>query len=62
MNRQGIPEVQKYVYICIVLGTPTVCKGSADLPVPKLSKSMTKSKLPNNDQSIIGVVDVSTPH
>ena len=43
------------------LGTPTVCKGFTDLPVPKFSKSMTKSKLPNNDQSIMGVVDVSTP-
>ena len=47
-----------------MLGTPTFCKGFTDLPVPKFSKSMTKSKLPNtcNDQSIMGVVDVSTPH
>ena len=49
MNRQDIPEVQKYVYL-----------GFTDIPAPKFSKSMTKSEL-NNDQSIMGVVDVSTP-
>ena len=57
MNRQGIPEVQKHVYLRY---TKLFVKGFTDLPTPKFSKLMTKSEL-NNDQSKTGV-NVPTPH